>query len=208
MESLLKGKANSTVDLLVLTCSDQLLLMLFFLFYLTSCLYKEVNSTGPSVPSVRVPCHVKFLQPIQGILKGKYHCAFDLLFDWFGISCLTTDNFCSYLQNRLIQTSQTGGQRYSDTSPFSIPWTVAPGANPINSFTLKKYKHAIYIGAVLFMMMARLDMVFLGIVMGSFLIDVTVSIVYSYRKSKQDTLIRYPWFYSPMSVFTISKCCC
>jgi hypothetical protein len=40
-------------------------------------------------------------------------------------SCLTgmtTDNFGSYLQNRLIQTSQTGGQRYSDTFPFSIPW--------------------------------------------------------------------------------------
>jgi hypothetical protein len=32
------------------------------------------------------------------------------------------DNFCFYLQNRLIQTSQTGGQWYSDTSPFSIPW--------------------------------------------------------------------------------------
>ncbi len=31
-------------------------------------------------------------------------------------------NFCFYLQNRLIQTSQTGGQPYSDTSPFSIPW--------------------------------------------------------------------------------------
>jgi hypothetical protein len=30
--------------------------------------------------------------------------------------------FCCYLQNRLIQTSQTGGQWYSDTSPFSIPW--------------------------------------------------------------------------------------
>ncbi len=43
-------------------------------------------------------------------------------FDWFGISCITTDNFCFYLQNRLIQTSQTGGQQYSDTSPFSIPW--------------------------------------------------------------------------------------
>ncbi len=27
-----------------------------------------------------------------------------------------------FLQNRLIQTSQTGGQWYSDTSPFSIPW--------------------------------------------------------------------------------------
>jgi hypothetical protein len=35
---------------------------------------------------------------------------------------MTTDNFCFYLQNRLIQTSQTGGQCYSDTSPFSIPW--------------------------------------------------------------------------------------
>jgi hypothetical protein len=35
---------------------------------------------------------------------------------------MTTDNFCFYLQNRLIQTSQTGGQWHSDTSPFSIPW--------------------------------------------------------------------------------------
>jgi hypothetical protein len=34
---------------------------------------------------------------------------------------MTTDNFCCYLQNRLIRTSQTGGQQYSDTSPFSIP---------------------------------------------------------------------------------------
>ncbi len=42
-------------------------------------------------------------------------------FDWIGISCITTYNFCFYLQNRPIQTSQTGGQQYSDTSPFSIP---------------------------------------------------------------------------------------
>ncbi len=54
--------------------------------------------------------------------RGKYHCTIDLLFDWFGISSMTTDNFCSYLQNRLIKTSKTGGQWYSDTSPFSIPW--------------------------------------------------------------------------------------
>ncbi len=54
--------------------------------------------------------------------RGKYHCTVDLLFDWFGISCITIDNFCFYLQNSLIQTSQTGGQWYSDTSPFSIPW--------------------------------------------------------------------------------------
>jgi len=56
-----------------------------------------------------------------GNTKGLYHCTVDLLFDWFGISCMTSDNFCFYLKNRLIQTSQTGGQQYSDTSPFSIP---------------------------------------------------------------------------------------
>jgi len=61
--------------------------------------------------------------PRPGNTKGgKYHCTIDLLFDWFGISGMTTDNFCFYLQNSIIQTSQTGGQWYSDTSPFSIPW--------------------------------------------------------------------------------------
>jgi hypothetical protein len=40
-------------------------------------------------------------------LRRKYHCTVDLLFDWFGISCMTTDNFRFYLQNRLIQTSKT-----------------------------------------------------------------------------------------------------
>ncbi len=39
---------------------------------------------------------------------GKYHCTIDLLFDWFGISCMTSDNFCFYLQKRLIQKCQTG----------------------------------------------------------------------------------------------------
>ncbi len=52
---------------------------------------------------------------------GKVSLYFDLLFDWFGMSCMTSEIFCFYLQNRLIQTSQTGGQWYCDTSPFSIP---------------------------------------------------------------------------------------
>ncbi len=45
---------------------------------------------------------------------------------------MTTDNFCIYLQNRLFQTCQTGGQWYSDTPPFSIPWLGCkdlPGTN-------------------------------------------------------------------------------
>jgi hypothetical protein len=39
---------------------------------------------------------------------------------------MTTDYCCFYLQNRLIQTSQTVGQWYSDTSPFSFPWLYRP----------------------------------------------------------------------------------
>jgi hypothetical protein len=57
----------------------------------------------------------------QGILKGKYHCTIDLLFDWFRISCMTTDNFRFYLQNSQTQTCQTGGQWYNDTSPLVFP---------------------------------------------------------------------------------------
>ncbi len=69
----------------------------------------------------------------QGILKGEvsqYHwppvwLVWNQLYDSKYIVentlCMTTDNFCFYLQNRRIQASQTGGQRYSDTSPFSIP---------------------------------------------------------------------------------------
>ncbi len=56
----------------------------------------------------------------QGILKGKYHCTIDILFDWFGISCMTTDNFC-FLFAKQTNPNQTGGQQYRDTSPFSIP---------------------------------------------------------------------------------------
>ncbi len=54
---------------------------------------------------------------------GSVIVSVDPLFDWFGISCMTTDNFFN-LQNRPIQTSETRGQEYSDTSPFSIPWNI------------------------------------------------------------------------------------
>jgi hypothetical protein len=36
---------------------------------------------------------------------------------------MTTDNFCFDLSNKLIQTSQKGGQQYNDTSPFGISWS-------------------------------------------------------------------------------------
>jgi len=58
----------------------------------------------------------------QGILKGKYHCTIDLLFDWFGLVRLANKNKNCHLSYSKFQTSQTRGQWYSDTSPFSIPW--------------------------------------------------------------------------------------
>jgi len=59
----------------------------------------------------------------QGILKGGVS-----LYGWPPVWLVWNQlydywQFCFYLQNRLIQTSQTGGQLYRDTSPFSIPWT-------------------------------------------------------------------------------------
>jgi len=81
---------------------------------------EEVSfSGGSTLQRVRLQVGpINGLYLVQGMLRGKYHCTIDLLFDWFGISCMTTDNFCFYLQNRLIQASKTGGQRYSDTSPL------------------------------------------------------------------------------------------
>jgi hypothetical protein len=61
---------------------------------------------------------------IQGTLERKYHCTVDLLFDWFGISCMTSDDFCFYLQNRFILTGQTEGQLQSETSPLSVSWLI------------------------------------------------------------------------------------
>ncbi len=75
-----------------------------------------------SLESVSLTCKYETMLTLTNTLAREY-CTVDLLFDLFGISRMTTDNFCFYLQNRLIQTSQTGGQQYSDTSPFSIPCT-------------------------------------------------------------------------------------
>jgi hypothetical protein len=78
--------------------------------------YTEGHYAEWHIVSVMAPVrHIQTSRTyLQGFLKGD--CTIDLLFDWFGISCMTTDNFCFYLQN-----GQTGGQWYSGTSPFSIP---------------------------------------------------------------------------------------
>jgi hypothetical protein len=53
---------------------------------------------------LKAETEMAWMQP--GITKrGKDHI--ELLFDWFGIRCMTTDIFCFYLQNRLIQTTRS-----------------------------------------------------------------------------------------------------
>jgi len=76
-------------------------------------------------------CQYAYLYLLPGNTKGgKYHCTVDLLFYWFGLVCFANKNKNFQLSYRWFQTSQTGGQRYRDTSPFSIPccchWNILP----------------------------------------------------------------------------------
>jgi len=48
---------------------------------------------------------------------------------------MTTDNFCLYLQKKLIQKSQTGGIQYSYTSAFSNPWLNHNQETVLQNFT-------------------------------------------------------------------------
>ncbi len=67
---------------------------------------------------------------------------------------MTTDNFCFYLQNRLIQTSQTVGQWYSDTSPFSIPWaSVFVAGKPLQPTLMFVGKAAAYLSQSIFQLL-------------------------------------------------------
>ena len=64
--------------------------------------------------------------PENAHLHGKYHCTDDLLFILFGFSCFAYVEGTTCLVK--IQTSQAGGQPYSDTShygEFSMLPTIA-----------------------------------------------------------------------------------
>ncbi len=84
--------------------------------------------------------------------RGKYPCTVDLLFDWFGLVCFANKNKNFQLSYNQFQTSQTGGQRYSDTSPFSIPWFTQlwpkfplSYSSRLDRFGIKKFLRMIWI---------------------------------------------------------------
>ncbi len=64
---------------------------------------------------------------------------------------MTTDKFCLYLQNSLIQTSQTGGQWCSDTSPSSIPWLGLGEEPALERCTLRRSNQAGFIQTVTYL---------------------------------------------------------
>ncbi len=73
--------------------------------------------------TLRVRARIMLARVQAGNAKGgKYHCTIDLLFDRFGLVCFANKNKNRQLSYSWFQTSQTGGQWYSDTSPFSITW--------------------------------------------------------------------------------------
>jgi hypothetical protein len=45
------------------------------------------------------PDNLKVKSSSREDYRGKYHCTVDLLFDWFGISCMIIDNFFSKQNN-------------------------------------------------------------------------------------------------------------
>jgi len=58
----------------------------------------QINRQGPESPASYDQSGL--FQP--GNTKGgSITVPFDLMFDWFGNRCMTTDNCCFYLQNRL-----------------------------------------------------------------------------------------------------------
>jgi hypothetical protein len=61
---------------------------------------------------------------------------------------MTTDNFCFYLQNRQIQTSQTG-QWYSDTPPLVFPAPVFTTIISLGCKRLSPKNTLAYYGTVL-----------------------------------------------------------
>jgi hypothetical protein len=80
-----------------------------------------------SSQSSRSRTRKKFSLSYSGNTKGgSITCTFDLLFDWFGLVCFANKNKNCQLSYGRFQTSQTGGQWYSDTSPFSIPALFIP----------------------------------------------------------------------------------
>jgi hypothetical protein len=58
-------------------------------------LFNLVGYLGVRAEHGRFPITLKRLARVKpgNTKSGNYHCTVDLLFDWFGISCMTTDNF-------------------------------------------------------------------------------------------------------------------
>ncbi len=104
----------------------------------TECRYGECRNAECRGASQAIISLINLPWSYQGTLKGEVS-----LYHWPPVSLIWNqlhDNW--QLQNRLIQTSQTKGQRYSDISPFSIPWSYTPPY--FDTKSTRKWKRPFY----------------------------------------------------------------
>ena len=58
----------------------------------------------------------------QGIIRGKYHCTIDLLFDWFGLVCFANKN-----KNFSCHTADSETVKQEVNGTVILPPLVFPG---------------------------------------------------------------------------------
>jgi len=78
------------------------------------------------------------VQPENAKGGGEYHFTIDLLFGLFGLVCFANNYKNCRLSYSWFQTSQTGGQWYSDTSPLVFPGTAKTTMREINAYRFSK----------------------------------------------------------------------
>ena len=107
------------------------------MFVLTGSFKQE--EAGPTKSSffVRVPfmksfyawvCTQTQAENTHLLCKGKYHCTADLLFDWSGSAVLLNWNYKQICLFGQILTGQSGGQPYSNISPYEVSEYSLPNA--------------------------------------------------------------------------------
>jgi hypothetical protein len=88
-----------------------------------TCKQNDISPKWPIIGNDLATSSCQETKTTREYWRGKYHSTIDLLSDLLGLVYFADKNKNCQLSYSWFQTSQTGGQWYSDTSKFSIPWT-------------------------------------------------------------------------------------
>ena len=89
------------------------------------------------------------------LCKGKYNCTADLLFDSFGFKQSSEFVFIQHKEISLIKTNKTGGQLYSNTSPYKVSECFLDKSSllPLSSVSFLMTSHFTLAKSLIMMMM-------------------------------------------------------